>query len=187
MIANPLQHEYQIIASACQMYVSTRSWFCDTHFTIYLQNNLRKNSRFSSFSSHFAAFSKHFRPVFRTEKQEWDCRKALPSLLERRIRRFLTPVSNPKKPPFSCRKALPGLRRGCFRSATGPLLQRRKGPVAEPGGPYGSAAGGFLEKNGGGTAKRRCFFRSAVSILRFSRGPFFGILFLHHEGRTRGL
>ena len=132
--------EYQTIASACLRHVPTRSSFYYTFFTIYLQNNLRKNSRFSSFSGHFAAFSKHFRPVFRTEKQEWDCRKALPALPERRIRRFLTPVSNPKKPPFSCRKALPGLRRGCFRSATGPLLQRRKGPVAEPGGPYGRTA-----------------------------------------------
>ena len=86
-----------------------------------------------------------------------------------------------------CRKGLTGLRRGpCRKTAVAPLWCE-SGPVAEPGGPPWSAAAVFSTKNGGGTGKRRCFFCSAVSILRFSRGPFFGILFLHHEGRTRGL
>ena len=39
---------------------------------------------------------------------------------------------------FFCNKALTGSQRGCRHVATGRSLQCNKGPVAEPGGPYGA-------------------------------------------------
>ena len=46
----------------------------------------------------------------------------------------------PEKLPFSCRKGPAGVQRRPCRSATGRLRQCREGPVAEPGGPYGTTA-----------------------------------------------
>lgn len=60
----------------------------------------------------------------------------------------------PEKFLFFCRKGLIGLQRSRRQSATAAPLHRRKGPVREPGGPYGRTDS-VLGENGGRYAVRK--------------------------------
>ena len=141
---------------ACCVYIYRMSTYhSKCRCPLSLQNHIRKIIRFSPFSGLFAAVLSRSGPVFCTEKQRAESRKALTAFPERRFPRVFGCRFRAKKQPFFCRKGLLALQRGCFRSATAALRQRNKGLIATSGGPYGGTAASPRRSGENAAARKR--------------------------------
>lgn len=133
------------------------------HPRLFLQNQLRRNSRFSSFPGLLNSCKGPLRLcaacAFGQVSAPFSCREGLTGFPEREKAAVFDVGFCPEKLPFSCRKALPGMRRGRSRRATGPSLQCNKGPAARSGGPYGKTIGAALENDGVGAVCKWLYMR----------------------------